>query len=119
MSKKKYIKPPWKYDHNKDTPTNNTKLTQLYHSQLIHKNFTQLSSNAKVIYIYMLDYSNGSQTTTFPHSIYKDIVSKPTFIKCINELIEKGFIEITKNGRFTRTENEYKFISNWCNKVPS
>ncbi len=70
MAKKKYIKPPWKYDPKVDTPTNNTKLVQLYHSQITHKKFLNLSPIAKVVYIYMLDYSNGSITTEFPYSMY-------------------------------------------------
>ena len=112
--KRKYQKPIWKYDHKIDTSTNDTKFVQLYHSQLTHKNFVSLSSVAKVVYIYMLDYSNGNMITTFPHKIYKTITTKPTFIKCIKELTEKGFIEIEESGRFTRTENKYKFLYKWC-----
>ena len=114
MSRKKYQKPIWKYDHKVDTPTNTTKLVQIYHSQLTHKNFLDLSSIAKVVYIYMLDYSNGSITTTFPFRIYKSFTTTPTFQKAIKELSEKGFIEVIENGRFTRTENKYKFLSKWC-----
>ena len=113
MAKKKYTKPPWKYDPKVDTPTNNTKLVQLYHSQITHKNFLELSPIAKVIYIYMLDYSNGSITTEFPNSIYLNITTKPTFLKAIEELSKKGFIEVIESGRFTRTKNIYKFISKW------
>ena len=115
MSKRrKYQKPIWKYDHKVDTSTNDTKLVQLYHSQLVHKNFIDLSSVAKVVYIYMLDYSNGKNITTFPHRIYKAFTTKPTFNKSIKELTDKGFIETIESGRFTRTENKYKFLSKWC-----
>ena len=112
--KRKYTKPIWKYDHNIDTPTNDTKLVQLYHSQLVHKNFISLSSSAKTVYIYMLDYSNGKIETSFPYRIYKTFITKPTFIKSIKELTDKGFIETVENGRFTRTENKYKFLCKWC-----
>lgn len=113
MAKKKYVKPTWKYDPKVDTPTNDTKFVQLYHSQMIHKNFLKLSSTAKIVYIYMLDYSNGKMKTEFPNSIYSTITTRPTFLKAINELCEKGFIEIVESGRFTRTKNIYKFTSKW------
>lgn len=112
--KNKYVKPIWKYDHKIDTPTNDTKLVMLYHSQLFHKNFTSMRPNSQLLYIRMLDYSNGKQITTYPHKIYKDLMTKPTFIECIKELVEKGFIEVVLNGRFNKRENQYKFITKWC-----
>ena len=113
MGKKKYVKPIWKYDPKVDTPTNNTKFVQLYHSQMTHRKFLKLSSTSKIVYIYMLDYSNGSMTTEFPKSIYSTFTTTPTFLKAIDELCEKGFIEVIESGRFTRTKNIYKFISKW------
>ena len=113
MGKKNYVKPIWKYDPKIDTSTNHTKFVQLYHSQITHKNFLKLSSIAKVVYIYMSDYSNGNMTTKFPKSIYSTFTTTPTFLKAINELCEKGFVEVIECGRFTRTQNIYKFISKW------
>lgn len=114
MSKKKYNKPIWKYDHKIDTATNDTKYVTMYHSQLFHKKFTSMKSNSQLLYIRMLDYSNGKQITTYPYKIYKDLISKPTFLECRDELVKNGFIEIVECGKFNRRANKYKFIDDWC-----
>ncbi len=116
MSRKpKYSLPNWLYDpHVKDSYNRN--FIRLSHSLLTHKSFLSLSNSAKMVYIYMVNYSKGNREFSFPYKIYKKITSKPTFNKCIKELHNKGFIEVIENGKFTRTENIYKFLSEWSNK---
>lgn len=115
MSRKKHSLPIWLYDSNvKDSSNRN--FIRLSHSQLTHKSFFSLSNSAKTIYIYMVNYSKGNREFSFPFRIYKNITTKPTFNKCIKELQEKGFIEIVEYGKFTRTENKYRFLSEWSTK---
>lgn len=104
-----YTPPIWKYE--KD----DKKFSMLFHSMLKHKSFISLSDKAKTIYLYMTDYSNGKYEFTYPYSIYKNISSKPTFINCIKELEQHGFIEVKFCGKHTRTENIYTFSSKWKN----
>lgn len=113
MKRNKYKIPIWKYNYKSDTPTSNPKFIQLYHSQITHKNFLNLSNSAKVVYMYMIDYSNGKMETTFPNKIYSIITSKPTFFKSIKELSKKGFLEVIESGRFNHKENKYKFLCDW------
>lgn len=75
--------------------------------------FLSLKPTTSLIYIYMLDYSNGFQEFQFPKSIYNKLVSNETFKKAKAELIEKGFIEEVANGKNTRTESIYKFSDKW------
>ena len=112
-NKKKYNIPIWKFNYKlKDK---NKKFVQIFHNQLCNNYFLKLSSNSKILYIYMLDYSNGNIETEFPHRIYKQLMTTPTFNKCIEELENNGFIEIKKRGKFNHKPNVYKFTDNWYN----
>ena len=83
------------------------------HSMLLNDNFLQLSSEAKVLYLYMSDYANGQIEFEFPKSRYNKLMCNETFKNKKRELIEYGFIEEIANGRFTRTNNKYKFTGKW------
>ena len=105
----------WKHDVNYKA-SRGEKLNSfvgLPHSLLMNKNFLQLNPTSKLVYIYMLDYSNGEIETTFPQSIYSKITCKSSFENAKKELTKYGFIEEVANGRFTRTENIYKFSDKW------
>jgi hypothetical protein len=109
----KYKIPIWKFNYKlKDK---NKKFVAIYHNQLCNEKFMKLPLNAQMLYVYMLDYSNGSMETTFPHRFYKTIMTTPTFNKCIKELIDKGFIEIKERGKFNHKPNVYKFSDKWYN----
>lgn len=109
--KRKYTIPIWKYNYNlKDK---NKKFVQIYHNQLFNQKFMKMKTNTQMIYIRMLDYSNGNQETKYPFRIYKQFVTTPTFLKCIEELKDNGFIEIKERGKFNHKENIYKFIDDW------
>ena len=109
--KQKYIIPIWKYNYNlKDK---NKKFVQIYHNQLFNNKFMKMKANTQILYIRMLDYSNGQQITEYPFRIYKSFITTPTFLNCIKELCDNGFIEVVENGRFNHKPNKYKFINNW------
>lgn len=110
--KKKYSLPIWLYNPNVEN-SENSNFIRLSHSQLTHKSFLKLSKTAKLIYIYMVNYSKGKREFSFPHRIYKNLVTKPTFTNVIDELNKFGFVEKTESGKFTRTESKYKFLTDW------
>ena len=93
----------------------NKKFVAIYHNQLCNDKFMKMSLNTQMLYVYMLDYSNRSVETEFPHRFYKKIMSTPTFNKCIKELYENGFIEVKESGKFNHKPNIYKFIDKWYN----
>ena len=111
--KPKYEIPIWKFNYKlKDK---NKKFVAIYHNQLCNEKFMKMPLNAQMLYIYMLDYSNGSIETEFPHRFYKKIMTTPTFMKCIKELKNNGFIEVSAEGKFNHKPNKYKFIDKWYN----
>ena len=110
--KKKYKIPIWKHSPLKNTSTD-LKFIQVYHDLLLSEDFLSLKFSSKVIYFYMYDYSLGERDFIFPYSIYSKITTKETFQKAINELTQKGFIEIIETGKNTRTPNKYRFSSKW------
>lgn len=115
MSSKRKRSPPetWK------TKKGDEKFVAMYHEMINDISYTSLSKTARLIYMYMRDYSNGAFEFTYPYRMYKNICSKSTFSNCINELEEHGFIKLKINGKFTRTENVYNFSNQWQNyKLP-
>ena len=104
----------WRHDENyKPKDPKSKSFAPTTHTMLMNDNYINLKPTTKIIYLYMTDFANGLQETTFPYSIYKHITTIETFKRAKKELIDKGFIEEIKNGRFTRTENVYKFIDKW------
>lgn len=98
---------------------------RLFASMYQSKAFLDLSNNAKVLYIYMKTQQYGAKaipgqtkdcfyfnkamyTKTYP--LYKN---GEQFQRDINQLVKNGFIEITENGKSSRTKNIYKFSGNW------
>ncbi len=109
----KYRIPIWKFNYKlKDK---NKKFVQIYHNQLCNEKFMKMSLGAQMLYVYMLDYSNGGQETQFPHRFYKKLITTPTFNKYISELENSGFVEVKESGKFNHRPNIYKFIDKWYN----
>ena len=107
----------WRHDENYQMLGENKKkklsFVPMPHTLLMNENFIRLKDSSKKIYLYMTDYANGQETTTFPKSIYEKITTKATFSNAIKELVAYGFIEIIAFGKNTRTANIYKFIDDW------
>lgn len=72
-----------------------------------------LSPSAFKIYCYMKIESGGKRSFTFPHAKYCSYMSKPTFIKAKQELIDKGFIEVIQSNKNLRKANIYAFSDRW------
>lgn len=75
--------------------------------------FASLSSSAKVLYIYMLLNAGGQKKFEMPHSEYKSIMAKNTFLQARNELISSGFVTIAENNANLRKPNLFEFSSEW------
>lgn len=107
------IKAPFKRYEGEKTKDVHVRLTK---SMLMNKTFMELSSNAKIIYIYMKLWAIGKEEVDYAVSLGCKLVSQATVIKAIRELIEKGFIERVyfSNGGGHKS-NRYKFSSKWIN----
>lgn len=72
-----------------------------------------LSPSAFKVLCYMKIESAGSRKFTYPHAKYRVFMSKPTFYKARDELIEHGFIDIVQNNKNLRKANVYMFSDRW------
>ena len=79
--------------------------------QLICMN--ELSANAFRLYIMMKSYAKGKTEFEFPHRVHKTFISKQTFVKARQELIDLGYIEPFISCKNIRKANMYKFSSKW------
>lgn len=73
----------------------------------------ELSANAFRLYVMMKSYAKGNEKFQFPHRIYKNFLTTPTFAKARDELVEKGYIEPFTSMANLRKENSYMFSSKW------
>lgn len=80
---------------------------------LASEKMRSLSPSAFKIYCYMRIESGGNRSFKFPHAKYCSYMSKPTFIKARQELVDKGFIEIIQNNGNLRKANIYAFSDRW------
>lgn len=72
-----------------------------------------LSPSAFKVYCYMRIESAGNRSFKFPHTKYRFYMSKPTFQKAKQELIDKGFIDVIQNNKNIRKPNIYAFSERW------
>lgn len=72
-----------------------------------------LSPSAFKIYCYMRIESAGNKSFKFPHAKYRSYMTKPTFQKAKQELIDKGFIDVIQNNKNLRKANIYAFSDRW------
>lgn len=72
-----------------------------------------LSSSAFRVYCHMRIESGGKRSFKFPYSKYKIFMTRPTFIKARDELVEKGFIDVVQNNQNLRKANIYCFSERW------
>jgi hypothetical protein len=90
---------------------------RLSKDMLLNKNFLSLSYSAFKLYTYMILWAAGRDEIEYAWSNAKKILkSSSTFDKAKKELIEKGFMKITRTSKCSRQPNMYKFISDWHNK---
>lgn len=83
-------------------------------SMLENDNWLSLGYPARVIYIYMKMWSYGRQEFQFSYRLGLHIFkSYSTFKKAIDELVNKGFIEIVRISRTPGIGTIYKFTNKW------
>jgi len=85
-------------------------------SMLLNEKWLNLTYSSQILYIYMKLWSYGRIEIPFSYSlaIKNNIVkSRTTFKKSIDELIENGFIEITRISKKPGTATLYKFTNKW------
>ena len=76
--------------------------------------FKGMTYSARYLYACLMMESGGKRDFKFPKkSATKYGFNWGTAWKCLNELIEKGFIEKKSSGKIVREPNEYRFVTNW------
>ncbi len=101
---------PWETKNNDGTEK---RYFRLGASIMASETMRTLSSSAFKVYCYMRIESAGKKSFKFPHTKYRSFMSKPTFYKARNELIEHGFIDIVQNNKNLRKANIYMFSDRW------
>lgn len=111
MSKYKYIKT--EFHHYETADKNESKYIRLTKSLLMNKNFLSLHNSSKVLYIYMRLWAYPKKEFNYTIGTGIAIVSKSTFLSCIKELEEKGFINIIYRNKYSNRMNVYEFSDRW------
>lgn len=83
-------------------------------SMLTSEQWKNLSYTAREIYLHMKLWAYGKEEFKFSYSLALNVVnSKSTVKKAIDDLVEKGFIEIIRISRTPGIGTIYKFSSKW------
>ncbi len=91
---------------------------RIANTQLVSPVMRSLSNSAFRIYTNMRMESGGNISFTFPYSKYKSYMTRPTFEKVVDELVNTGFIEVVQRNANLRKANVYRFSEGWKNYVP-
>lgn len=117
--KKKYVPKAFESGKAGDVSAN------IYASMMQSKAWSNLTNNARVLYLYMKLQYYGQKTIpdreqecfyfnkrmfTKVYQLYKNVNQ---FYKDKKLLIDNGFIETAENGKTTRTKSIYRFSSKW------
>ena len=95
---------------------------RITNDMLAHPKFINLSSAAKILYIYMKAWSKGHTTVVYSASMASAYMSKPTYFKARDELVESGFLEwinkpsSAKESRESYQPAEFEFSAIWHTK---
>jgi len=84
--------------------------------QLESKAWLDLSSSAKVAWIYLKKQKNTNdcgEHIKLPYGDPDNPLSKRTFARTIKELIQHGFIELEQKGGLMKRPNIYKLSDKW------
>ena len=101
-----------------ESPNKGGYFVMLPNSLLDSDKFLNLSSSAKILYIYMKKDARGQEEFIFTQKRSLKYVcrSSATFQSAKQELIDNGFIEVVRASKCSRTPNKYKFSPNWHKK---
>ena len=103
----------WEGERPKDI---HIRLTLSMMNSLVYKG---LSSSARTLYAYMKMSAAGSNEFEYAASLINDVMSKPTFLRSRDELVEKGFIKYTNKNRakYLREVAKYEFSAAWIDRA--
>lgn len=119
MSRKKSIKyTPFKLWESSSPNGYERRYIRLSNTQMVSKAMKSLSPSAFRVYVNMRLESAGKMEFQFPFHKYRSYMSRPTFIKAVKELEEKGFIETIEHNANLRKANKYRFSDAWKQYIP-
>lgn len=91
---------------------------RLSNSQMVSMAMKSLSSSAFRVYVNMKLESGHNVQFKFPFSKYKSYMTRPTFKQAVDELVDKGFIEVAQHNANLRKANVYRFSDGWKSYMP-
>lgn len=117
MSKPKYnaFKRPFLH-YETDNPKDDIYI-RLTKRLMMDKKFITLSNSAKVLYVYMRMWAYPKKQFNYTIGTSKLLMSKNTFLKCINELEKSGFINVLYRNKLSHQMNVYEFSDRWYKEV--
>ena len=86
---------------------------RMANTQMVSEAMLSLSNSAFRIYVNMKLESAGKLEYTFPFSKYRIYMTRPTFKQAVDELVDKGFIEVKQHNANLRKANVYRFSDGW------
>lgn len=104
----------YKYFESNAKPNVKETFVRLTHSLLMSNAFSNLKPYSIKLYLYMLDWAKGGIQVEYTITLAEKILPSSTAQKAFKNLIDNGFIEISKKGCFAnRTPTTYKFSNRW------
>lgn len=102
----------------------NSNFMQIFYDMFDSKAWKELNAHDCFLYLYMLRKHQRKVTSGYieksnyndismPKSEYEKIMSNKTFYKCIDNLIEHGFVRVIRSGYAEKTCNIYSFSDTW------
>lgn len=83
-------------------------------SMVLNENYLSLTNSSKILYSYMKLWSIGKEKFTFSYSLASQFIkNRKTIYNSLNELEEKGFIEVISKSRQVGYGTKYKLSSKW------
>jgi len=111
MGRYKLVRTPFHhYETDNKDDLNYIRLTKRL---LMNKKFLKLHNSSKILYIYMRLWAYPKKQFNYTISTAKVLMTKNTFLKCIDELEEKGFINIIYRNKYSHNMNIYEFSDRW------
>jgi len=80
---------------------------------MLHPKMRKLGANALKLYLYMKLESGGKTVFEFPITVYTRYMTKRTFLRAKDELVEAGFIELDEDNSHNKLANKYRFSTRW------
>jgi len=94
---------------------------RITNDMLTHPAFLELSSGAKVLYLYMKDWAQGNDSVKYAASMAKPFMARPAYFRARDELCKAKFIYWTNkptssNGKIVDAKHEtsiFEFSAEW------